>query len=193
MKSISRYIIISFSFLFLKATALVNQYNPALQNYFNNFNNQYFTYIESQKEVSYDNITRRAIQYLAPSYFALIVGEIIPDPQKMTGLLTKSNCLSKYFTEGNQTKIIDLIKYSSKSFPDYGDEEGCLSMDKDYAFLLFTLKYYIKNPKDYEGKFGLLPFISKGFTYFGLCLENEFSCKEELYESLEGLISFFRL
>ena len=189
MKSISRYIIISFSFLFLKATALVNQYNPILQNYFKNFNNQYCTYIESQKEISYDNNTRRAIQYLAPSYFALIVGEIIPDPQKMTGLLTKSNCLSKYFTEGNRTKSIDLIKYSSKSFPDYGDEEGCLSMDKDYAFLLFTLKYYIKNPKDYEGKFGLLPFISKGFTYFGLCLENEHSCKEDLYESLEGLIN----
>ena len=189
MKLLSGYIIIFLSLLFCKVVSFINPYNPALINYLKNSNNQDCKVTLSTNDTTNDTDIQRAIKYLAPSYFALIVREIIPDPERITNLLTKSTCLSKYFAEGNDTKIIDLIKYSSKSFPDYGDEEGCLSMEKNYAFLLFTLNYYIKNPNDYKGKFGLLPFISKGFTYFGLCLENEVSCKNELYERLESLIN----
>ena len=189
MKSISGYIIIFLSFLIWKATALVNQNNSNLQNYFDNFNNHDCKMTGSTKEASDSSAIESAIKYLAPSYFALIITEIIPDREKITDLLTKSKCLSKYFAEEDHEKVNDLIKYSSKSFPDFGDEEGCLSREKNYAFLLFTLNYYIKNPNNYKGKFELLPFISKGFTYFGLCLDNEISCKNELYEELEWLIN----
>ena len=51
---------------------------------------------------------------------------------------------NNYLTEKNVTKANFLVKYSAKSFPDYGDEEGCLS-HKNNAFILFTIKYNYHN------------------------------------------------
>ena len=79
-------------------------------------------------------------------------------------------------------KIEALVKYSSKSFPDFGDEEGCVNPESNNTFFLYTIEYYTSNSSKYKGKFKLLPFISKGYSFFGLCLENSTECKKDLPE-----------
>ena len=184
MKSLSGFMIILLSFiLFGNVIALFNQSKSNSQSYLEDSANQDCQKIQPVKAESNPSI-EVAMKFLPASYFAMIIKEIIP-PENFQDFIINSTCLKKYFVEQNKTKVEDLIKYSSKSFPDYGDEEGCLSKTLNYAYLLFTLKYYIKNPKDYIGNFKLLPFISKGFTFFGICVENEDYCKNELYETLE--------
>ena len=128
--------------------------------------------------------------YLGPSYFALIIKEIIPNESMVITFIEKSSCFGSYFQVQNQDKIKQLLKYSAKSFPDYGDEEGCLSQkDSDNAFILFALNYYVKNSNDYKGKFNLLPFISKGYSFYGLCIENTEKCTTDLSTSIEQTLN----
>ena len=124
-----------------------------------------------------------ALLFLSPSYFALVIKEIIQDPSKLLNFLLNSKCLKNYFTEKDAYKFKDIVKYSSKSFPDFGDEEGCLSQ-RNNAFFLYTIEYYTSNAKNYTGKFKLLPFISKGYSFFGLCVENSTVCVSELKNDL---------
>ena len=132
----------------------------------------------------------KAVLYLGPSYFALIIKEIIPNENMVTSFIEQSDCLSNYFKERNQVKIRQLLKYSAKSFPDYGDEEGCLSQkNSNNAFLLFTMNYYVNNSKAYKGKFSLLPFISKGYSFYGLCIENTENCTTKLSTSIEQALN----
>ena len=188
MKSLSGFMIILLSFiLFGNVIALFNQSKSNSKSYLEDLANQDCQKIQPVKSESNPSI-ENAKKYLAPSYFRMIITEIIP-PENFKDFIINSTCLNQYFIQQNKKKVEDLIKYSSKSFPDYGDEEGCLSKDLNYAYLLFTLKYYIKNPKDYIGKFKLLPFISKGFTFFGICVENEDYFKNELYEYLENRLN----
>ena len=127
---------------------------------------------------SITNITN-AVRYFAPSYFTLIIREIIPH-QDFSKFFNESTCLRKYFKEQNDTKIKDLVKYSAKSFPDFGDEEGCISKNKNNVFFLFTIDYYNANSSNYTGNFKLLTFISKGYSFFGLCVENTTDCTIDL-------------
>ena len=124
----------------------------------------------------------KAIFYLAPSYFALVISEIIPEPKKLVHVLSNSPCLKNYFEKNDTEKIEALVKYSSKSFPDFGDEEGCVNPESNNTFFLYTIEYYTSNSSKYKGKFKLLPFISKGYSFFGLCLENSTECKKDLPE-----------
>ena len=137
----------------------------------------------------------KALFFMAPSYFALVIKEILNNYTTLeTKLMTNSSCLQKYFTEKNDTKIKNLVKYSSKSFPDFGDEEGCLAQNtsnEGNAFLLFTIDYYYNQPTSdaYKGKFKLLPFISKGYSFFGLCVENVVECTTGLNETIMNVFN----
>ena len=137
----------------------------------------------------YGNDTCEALFYLVPSYFALVVMEIFPDHDKLKAFFNNSKCLIHYIDEKNKEKVSDLVKYSSKSFPDYGDEEGCLSEKKNNAFFLYTIDYYKSNASNYMGKFKLLPFISKGYSFFGLCVEDIDECRRELQINLTSVLN----
>ena len=133
----------------------------------------------------------QALLYMAPSYFALVIKEIFNNTDSLAMTLSKSNCLKNYFNEANADKITNLVKYSSKSFPDFGDEEGCLAQNISNAFFLFSIDYYYNQSSSdaYKGKFKLLPFISKGYSFFGLCVENVPICTTELNETLMSVLN----
>ena len=188
MKLISKLI---FIYLFLFITSYVPPYlNHLSSSSFHNFFKEY-EINNNQNQAVKTNITDKlvnAITYLPASYFSLIIKEIVPQSSNFTQFLKGSYCLSNYLTEKNVTKANFLVKYSAKSFPDYGDEEGCLS-HKNNAFILFTIKYNYHNSKGYSGQFKLLPFISNGFSFYGLCVENNINCTTNLVENIKGLIN----
>ena len=187
MKNISKLIFI------FQSTILITIFHQLYQNSENNkgliptddcrtFEN--FNQVSNQSED-----IRNAVMYLGPSYFALIIKEIIPNENMVISFIEQSDCLGNYFQEKNQDKIRQLLKYSAKSFPDFGDEEGCLSQkNSNNAFLLFTMNYYVNNSKAYKGKFSLLPFISKGYSFYGLCIENTENCTTKLHTSIENAL-----
>ena len=175
---------------------LGNVMNSAGYNFPNSLNYyDYFPITDYQKMKNFNeeqndtDTLRNALEYLPSSYFALIIKEIIPDSNEFINFIAGSDCLKRYLGDTNGSKIMNLIKYSSKSFPDYGDEEGCLSNNSDNAFILLTIKYYANNPNSYSGKFKFLPFISKGFTFYGLCMENSEDCTLDFYSNLENIFN----
>ena len=186
MKNISKFLLIFQSIIL---TTIIHQSH---QNFDNNDIipiDDCQTFKSSNLKINNSDIEKAAL-YLAPSYFALIIKEIIPNENLVVQFIANSDCLSNYFNEKNQVKVRQLLKYSAKSFPDYGDEEGCLSRsDVNNAFLLFTLNYYVNNSKTYKGKFSLLPFISKGYSFYGLCIENTKKCTSELYTAIENALN----
>ena len=180
-----------FIYLFLFITPHLPPYSNHLsslsfQNFINKYNNNF-----NQNHANDSNMPDKvkiAIKYLPASYFTLIIKEIVPQSSNFTQFLKGSYCLNNYLTEQNETKANLLVKYSAKSFPDYGDEEGCLS-HKNNAFILFTIKYNYYNSKGYSGQFKLLPFISSGYSFYGLCVENIVNCTTNLVENIKGLIN----
>ena len=169
--------LILFIILSIYPTKYSNEKKPY---YFcNDTQNNFNKLIENINEVNEDNSYNisHALKYLAPSYFTLAIQELLPNFLKY---IKNISCLNEYITELNETKIQDLIKYSSKYFPDFGDEENCLSEGHNNAFILFVIKYNIHNNKIYTGKFRLLPFISNGFSFYGLCIQNTESCTTNL-------------
>ena len=153
-------------------------YNYPIDQIFNELNqadfNNNFTY----------NISH-AIKFLAPSYFALIIKEIIAINKTTFDFVKNSECLLGYLYDKTNTKMADLVKYSAKTYPDFGDEDGCFSnYDKDYRFILFTIKYDYHKRRTYSGKFKLLPFISTGYSFYGLCIENTDACTSDLLKNM---------
>ena len=157
-------------------------------NNFYNDDNPLFYQIYNEIDINDTNYTipynvSQAVIYLAPSYFTLIIKEIVPE-STVIEFLRKSKCLNQYFIERNTTKILEIVKYSAKSYPDYGDEDGCLSINTNNAFILFTIKYDFHNITPYTGKFKLLPFISSGYSFYGLCIENIQECTNDLTDNI---------
>ena len=159
-------------------------------------NSDFLTYLEETRndfyQIQYNQLSsgniNDSLKYLAPSYFALIIKEIVPKGSSLTDFISSSNCLKDYFIQQNQTKVIDLVKYSAKSFPDFGDEDGCIS-NHNNAFILFTIKYNNLDSSGYKGQFKLLPFISTGFSFYGLCVENTDVCTTELTDHIKYMIN----
>ena len=119
-------------------------YNYPIDQIFNELNqadfNNNFTY----------NISH-AIKFLAPSYFALIIKEIIAINKTTFDFVKNSECLLGYLYDKTNTKMADLVKYSAKTYPDFGDEDGCFSnYDKHYRFILFTIKYDYHKRRTYS-------------------------------------------
>jgi len=162
-------------------------YNDTQSYYFcNNTQNNLNQLTENIQEDNNFNISQ-VKNFLAPSYFALAIQELIP------GFLTyvkNIDCFKDYLQELDINKMKDLITYSSKYFPDFGDEENCLSDENNNnAFILIVIKYNILNYKNYTGKFKYLPFISKGFSFYGLCIKNTENCTTKLLKSMNDSLN----
>ena len=185
------FLIIVYIFFLLINSILVN--DTQLSSCRESFDINSYQMNENEKEDNNPNeinITQ-AFQFLAPSYFTLVIEEIIPS---FKYLISNSSCLEQYFKfyiNNNWEQISDLIKYSAKYFPDFGDEEGCISnnKNKNNEFILFAVKYNIHNYKNYTGKFKLLPFISNGFSFYGLCIKNKPECTDELIKNIQKIFN----
>ena len=60
-----------------------------------------------------------------------------PLNKSLVEMLLETNCCKDYLTKydnGNKKSLFNTIRYSGKSYPDFGDEEGCI--EHKNAFLL---------------------------------------------------------
>lgn len=189
MKILSNLI---FIYIYLLEISSTSPYNAPISSSnfspycYNTLINDY--YFQSDK-LENENLTK-AKKFLAPSYFTLVIKEIIPSSIKLEDYISRVTCLSKYFNESNQKKVIDLVKYSAKSFPDFGEEDGCIRNNN--SFILFTIKYDYHKKEKYTGKFRLLPFIANGYSFFGLCVDNNNECTDNLTDTIKGIINQFK-
>ena len=115
----------------------------------------------------------------------------------LVNILMNTQCFNFYlrnYYSSNQTEkknmLFDTIRYSGKTYPDFGDEEGCIANNK--SFLLICINLDLKSPGDYKGKYQILPFISKGFSFYGLCIDNQYNCTEGLVNELSPYINYFK-
>ena len=177
-------------FIILSIYSTNNNYSNDIKSYYycNDTQNNLNKLIENIQEDDSYNILD-ALKYLAPSYFTLAIQELLPG---FLRYVKNIDCLKEYIFELNETKIQDLIKYSSKYFPDFGDEENCISEGHNNAFILFVIKYNIHNIKNYTGKFKLLPFISNGFSFYGLCIKNTENCTTNLINIMNFTLNNFK-
>ena len=150
----------------------------------NLINDNYFQYNETN-----DKNIKEAISYFPASYLTYIIDGFLPklknQESKIFKRIKKSSCFNYYFTE-RKDEINKVIKYSGKSYPDFGDEEGCIR--NNMSFILFCIHFNINNSSNYEGNFHLLPFISNGYSFYGLCIKNVSNCTY-LPEELKPLIN----
>ena len=69
-------------------------------------------------------------------------------------IIKSSYCFKNYFNEyqktNDTTAIKQIIKYSAKSYPDFGDEEGCIR--KNNSFVLFHINFNITNSSNISEK-----------------------------------------
>ena len=179
------------AYTFLSICLINNNCFNDIQSYSfcNNTQNNFNQLIENiQKDDPY-NISEIK-NYLAPSYFALAIQELLPG---FVEYVKTMDCFGEYLSELNYSKMKDLITYSSKYFPDFGDEENCLEEgNNNNAFILFVIKYDIHNIKNYTGKFRLLPFISNGFSFYGLCIKNTENCTTNLIKTMNDSLNKFK-
>ena len=153
-------------------------------------------FIKSNSDLNNDNQNdtyKTAIKYFPISYLAYIIKGFLPkkgDSNFLGEAIANCSCFKSLTISNNPLdikKVHDSIKYSAKSYPDFGNEEGCIN--EKYAFLLFSIKFNINNPNEYNGKFKLLPFISNGHSFYGLCLENNTNCTTDLTKMLDIAIN----
>ena len=190
------YFSISFGMETINNNFNFNNYDELSQN--NNFKN--FELIEDQYLPPKIDI-REAITLFPISYLTYIIKGFLPnitDSNKVNNSsnisslvqdIMKSECFTNYIDEyqKNTSFIYDIIRYSAKSYPDFGDEEGCISTKN--AYLLLCISFNITHPKDYTGKFKLLPFILNGHSFYGLCTKNTENCTNILAKGLKASLS----
>ena len=149
-------------------------------------NNNYSQYNETN-----DNNTsiNEAISNFPASYLTYIIKGFLPklknQGEQIFEQIKNTSCFQYYFSTA-QKDLQKIIKYSGKSYPDFGDEEGCIR--EKMLFILFCISFKISNSSNYEGKFPLLPFISNGYSFYGLCIHNESKCLS-LQEELKSFIN----
>ena len=154
-------------------------------------------FIKSNSDLNNDTQKKNyemAINFFPISYLAYIIKGFLPkigNESFLEDSIGNCSCFISYLNISNNSsdieKILDIIRYSAKSYPDFGNEEGCIN--KKYAFLLFSIKFNMINPIEYNGKFKLLPFISSGHSFYGLCLENNTNCTNDLDKMLDTAIN----
>ena len=164
---------------------LINSHYNFVENYFfDNDNFSQYNETDNNKE-----IIKEAISYFPASYLTFIIKGFLPKLKNQEDQIFKqiqnTSCY-QYYLNKSKEDFENIIKYSGKSFPDFGDEEGCIR--NDMAFILFCIHFNINNLFNYEGKFTLLPFISSGYSFYGLCIKKELKCLS-LPKDLKSFIS----
>ena len=173
-----------------------------LNNYDELSKNINFTSLEVEDQYLSPQINiKEAITLFPISYLTYIIKGFLPNLTDSTEVNNSSNisslvqyimqsyCFANYFEEyqKNTSFIYDIIRYSGKSYPDFGDEEGCISSKN--AYLLLCISFNLSDPKVYTGKFKLLPFILNGHSFYGLCTKNTSNCTYILASYLKVLLS----
>ena len=149
----------------------------SLYNFIENYNFDIDNYSLSNETNDNIDIIKEAISDFPASYLTYIIKGFLPklkdQGDQLFEEISKTQCFNYYFNQ-SKNNISNIIKYSGKSYPDYGDEGGCV--DNNMFFILFCMRFNINNSENYEGRFPLLPFISNGYSFYGLCLNNESDC-----------------
>ena len=144
---------------------------------------------------------KEAVELFPLSYFAYIIKGFLPDVFMSVNQTNKSaedfilnhNCFRGYkddFDHKINISIYNMIKYSGKSYPDFGDEDGCIR--KNNSFVLFHIYFNIKKEESYDiykQKYRLMTFISQGYSFYGLCVKNNNTCK---YDFIKDITNFFK-
>ena len=195
------YKIIFIIFIFSKISSIQclkinNNYNRQLsQNLSLIIENYYKTTNNNQSNLD----IKEAIQLFPLSYLAYIIKGFLPDVNGSTynisveDYILSQKCFQDYkddYIKGNSSTIYNMIKYSGKSYPDFGDEDGCIR--KGYSFLLFYIYFNIKNEDVYEiykQSYRLMTFISQGYSFYGLCVKNKDICKQDF---IKNITNFFK-
>ena len=180
MKQLSHPIkILLFFIIFQNCLFIQNNTTISYEDFENPINNE--TNITNTTEIDYEHVP----SYFIISYLSYIIQSFLPnqDPSALLKILNETDCFINYIDIYNETHdlsdIIKIIKYSGKSFPDFGDEKSCIEIAGN-SFILFTIKYDVKSPSKYNGNFKLLPFISYGYSFYGLCVKDNSSCTNQL-------------
>jgi len=164
---------------------LINSHYNFVENYFFD-NDNYSQYNETDDN---KDIIKEAISSFPASYLTFIIKGFLPKLKNKENQIfeqIKSTSCFKYYFRNPQNDFKNIIKYSGKSYPDFADEEGCLR--NNMTFILFCIHFNINNTFNYEGNFTLLPFISSGYSFYGLCIKDEPSCLS-LPEDLKSFIN----
>ena len=195
------YKIIFIIFIFSKISSIQclkinNNYNRQLsQNLSLIIENYYKTTNNNQSNLD----IKEAIQLFPLSYLAYIIKGFLPDVNESTynisveDYILSHECFQDYkkdYINGSSSTIYNMIKYSGKSYPDFGDEDGCIR--KGYSFLLFYIYFNIKNEDVYEiykQSYRLMTFISQGYSFYGLCVKNKDICKQYF---IKNITNFFK-
>ena len=145
--------------------------------------------LDFNNDTSIDIPIDEAIKLFPISYLAYIIRGFLPNiiinrnnNETILESVIKHDCFNYY--EKNQTMLNDMIKYSGKSYPDFGEEDGCIR--NGYAFLLFCI-YFEKHEQ--KSKYKLIKFISSGYSFYGLCINNEEICTNNLTEHVKKSIN----
>ena len=177
MKQLSNMIkILIFFKLFQSFLSIPNDIFLSYENLVPNINNE-------------TNTTFKEPEYFIISYLAYIIKSFLPqqNPDALYSILNGTKCFKKYTENYNRTSnlsdIIKTIKYSGKTYPDYGDEQSCIEANN--SFILFTINFTVINSTHYNGTFKLLPFINSGYSFYGLCIKNDYNCPDELPNSVK--------
>ena len=156
------------------------------------------SHISSQNESDKDDDKISDFKLFPIAYLAYIISGFLPSfgnsdssKNKLVYSLTSSPCFQYYnqnYYDNETESLYKTIRYSGKSYPDYGDEEGCIGKDNEdnsanFTFILFSIDFNIST--NYSGKFKLLPFISQGKSFYGLCIENTYNCTKGLKNLLQ--------
>ena len=151
----------------------------------------------SSEDKIYDDDIRNDFKLFPIAYLTYIISGFLPTNENnkeilVSGLI-ESECFIHYnesYYNNRKEALYGTIRYSGKSYPDYGDEEGCVGKgnDKNFSFILFSIDF--DNPINYTGKFKLLPFVSKGNSFYGLCIENLVICTDGLTDLLKDAFKY---
>ena len=169
-----------YHFCYLKLSKVLNLYDKNLieQYYFEKS-------INENSNTSLFNI-QEAVNLFPFAYLTFIIKQFLPNEtykeNNIASFLMETSCFKEYkelfINKTNRTQLYNTIRYSGKSYPDFGNEEGCI--EKKNSFILISILFNVENPNDYDGKYQLLPFVSNGHSFYGLCLKNIDNCTTQL-------------
>ena len=201
--------VISFKGIFI--ILIIYQLNFSKESNCSNYDTNLILHNSSENQSDYpqNNNTKNDFQLFPIAYLAYIISGFLPsfknsnnstnNTYNLVESLTRSKCFQQYnqsYYNNKTESLYKTIRYSGKSYPDYGDEEGCIGKDQEdnninLTFILFSIYFNIST--NYDGKYKLLPFVSQGKSFYGLCIENIPECTNNLTSMLQDSFSEIKI
>ena len=180
-------------FSYLKVSNIFNIYDKKLME-------EYYLEKSINEDLNTNITINEAVSLFPIAYLAFIITQFLPNKTtsnsnvNLREYLIRSNCFKEYEEEYkkniniNRNQLFNLfntIHYSGKAYPDFGFEKGCI--DNNNSFILINIIFNITGQKNYTSKYKLLPFISNGFSFYGLCIKNSINCTDNLSKILNEI------